>query len=75
MDSLIYVYLKGKVRTVYVRPQAEGLVFDSQSRQTYVVKTSIDSSTVNLSAAVVNARILGDDHYKRMPRVTVGVAR
>ena len=40
-----------------------------------VVKTKSDSSTVKRSAIDVGSRVLGDDHYKRMPRVTVGVAR
>ena len=37
------------------------------------VKTGSDSSTAKRSVRV--SRVLGDDHYKRMPRVTVGVAR
>ena len=38
-------------------------------------KTGSDSSTVKRSAIGVMSRVLGDDHYKWMPRVTVGVAR
>ena len=44
----------------------EGRVFESKPRQTLVVKTGSDSSI---------ARVLGDDHYKLMPRVIVSVAR
>ena len=57
-------------------PQAEGWVFESQPRQTLVVKIGSDSSTVKRSAlGLCLSRVLGDDHYKRMSRVTVGVAR
>ena len=73
--------------------QAEGWVFESQPRQTLVVKTGSDSSTAKRSAisvivtgsridwlgwdlrrisnisALTRPRVLGDDHYKRMPRV------
>ena len=38
-----------------------------------VVKTGSDSSTVKRSTKGVS--VLGDDHYKRMPRATVDVAR
>ena len=38
-------------------------------------KTGRDSSTAKSSAIGVMSRVLGDDHYKRMARVTVGVAR
>ena len=51
--------------------QAEGRVFES--RQTQVVGS--DSSTAKCLAIGVTARVLGDDHNERMPRVTVGVAR
>ena len=54
---------------------AEGWVFESQSRQTYVVKTGSDISTVKRSAIGGSHWVLGDDHYKRMLRVTVSVAR
>ena len=54
--------------------QAEGWMFESQPRQTLVVKTGSDSSTVKRSAIGVSIMVLGDDHHKRMPRVTVGVA-
>ena len=37
------------------------------------VKTGSDSSTAKRSVRV--SRVLGDYHYKRMPRVTVGEAR
>ena len=52
-------------------PQAVGWVFESQSRQNQIVKTGSESST----AKVGLSRVLGDDHYKEMFRVTVGVAR
>ena len=45
--------------------QAEGWVFKSQQWQTQVVKSVVKS--------VTGPQI--DDHYERMPRVTVGVAR
>ena len=51
--------------------RAEGLVFEFQPQETQVVKAGSDSSTAKRSAIGV----LGDDHYKGMPRVTVGVAR
>ena len=55
-------------------PQAEDWVFESQPRRTHVVKTGSDSSTDERSALGVSVTVLGDDHYKRIPRVTVGVA-
>ena len=54
-------------------PQAEGLVFESQPRQT--VKTCSDSFTAKPSAIGVSVKGSRGDHYKRMPNVTVGVAR
>ena len=39
------------------------------------LKTGSDSSTVKRSAIDMSVRVLGDDHYKRMPRVTIGVVR
>ena len=54
--------------------QAEGWVFESQLQPTLVVKTSSNSFTANCSAKGVSVTVLGDDHYKRMPRVTVVVA-
>ena len=51
--------------------QAEGLVFESQLRYTLVVKTGSDSSTAKCSVIGVSVTVLVDDHYKRMPRVTV----
>ena len=50
-------------------------MFESQPQQTEVVKTGSDSSTAKRSATGVVSRALGDDHNKRMSRVTVGVAR
>ena len=56
--------------------QAKGWEFESQTRQTEVIKTGSDSSTAKLSAlGVWVSRVLENNHYKRMPRVTVGVAR
>ena len=52
--------------------QAEGWLFESESRQTDVVNTGGDSSTDERLVWV--PRVLGDDHYKGTPRVTVGVA-
>ena len=56
-------------------PQAEGLVFESQPRQTQVVKTGSDSSIVKRSALGVSVTGPRRWNYKRMPRVTEGVAR
>ena len=53
---------------------AGGLLFESQLRQTKVVKIGSDSSTAKRSTLGVS-RVLGDDHYKQMPRVTVDVGR
>ena len=49
--------------------------FESQPRQTLVVKTGSNSSTAKRSAIGVN--VTGPERwpYKRMPSVTVGVAR
>ena len=46
-------------------PQAEVWVFESQQRQTYVVKTGSVSSTAKSSAIEWVSRVLGDEHYKR----------
>ena len=56
-------------------PQAKGWVFECQPRQTKVVETGSGSPTAKRSAIGVSVTGLGDDHYKRMPRVTVSVAR
>ena len=53
-------------------PQAEGWEFESKTRQTQVVKTGNDSTTAKRSVSGVS---VWDDHYKRMPLITVGVAR
>ena len=53
-------------------PQSEGWEFETLSLQTLVAKTGSDSSIAKCSA--LGVRVMGDDHYKRMPRVTVGVA-
>ena len=45
----------------------------SPVEQTYVVETGSDSSTAKRSASGVND--FGDDHYKGLTSVTVGVAR
>ena len=54
--------------------QAECWVFESQPRPTLVVKTSSNSFTPKRSAKGVSVTAQGDDHYKRLPRVTVVVA-
>ena len=51
----------------------EGWVFEFWSQQTQVVKTGRDSSTAKRSEQVCVSRVFGDDHYKRMSRVTVVV--
>ena len=51
-------------------PQTESWLFESQPRQTLVVKTGSYSSTGKCSAIRVSVSGLGDDHYKRIPRVT-----
>ena len=57
-----------------VAPQAEGWVFETQPQQTLVVKTGMSESfTAKRSALSVSPRVLGDDHYSPMSRVTVGV--
>ena len=56
-------------------PQAEGWVLESQPRQTQVVRTGCDSSTAKRSAIGVSVTCFGAEHYKRITRVTVGVAR
>ena len=50
-------------------------MFDPRSVQTKVYKTGSDSSTAKRSATSVSARVLRDDHYKGLARVTVGIAR
>ena len=54
-------------------PHAESWVFESQLRQTLVVNTVSDSSSAKLSAKGVS--VTGDNHYKWMPSITVGLAR
>ena len=49
--------------------QAEGLVFESQPRQTQGVEIGSDRSTAKRSATRVKVTG-GDDHYKIMTRVT-----
>ena len=56
-------------------PQADGWVFESEPEQTEVFQTGSESSTAKRSALGVSIKVLGEDHYKRMSRVTVGVAR
>ena len=64
--------------TIYLsRPQVEDGILESQPRQTLVVKTGIYSSTairLAISVSVMVSWVFGDDHYKRMPPFTVGVA-
>ena len=52
---------------------AEGWVFESQLRQTDVVKV-VTTILMNARQQVCVSRDLGNDHYKRMSRVTEGVA-
>ena len=54
---------------------AEGWVFESQPRQTLVVKTGMTVPLPNARQQVWVSRVLGDDHYKLVSHVTVGVAR
>ena len=56
-------------------PLAEGCVFESQPRQTKVVKTCRESSTARRSAIGVSVISPRDDHNERMPRVKVIVIR
>ena len=57
-------------------PQAEGSVFESQPRQTKVVKTGpVTAPLPNARQWVWVSRVLGKDHYKWMSRFTVDVAR
>ena len=44
--------------------------FESQLRQTLVETAALPKARQE----VYLSRVLGDDHYKRMPRVTEGVA-
>ena len=55
--------------------QAEDWVFESHLRKTFVVKAANESSTAKRSANMCVSQVLGDDHYKLMSHVTVGVAR
>ena len=55
--------------------QAKSWVFESPSRQTLVVKTGSDSSTVKRSTIGVSVTGPRRWPYKRMFRVTVDVAR
>ena len=48
-------------------------MFELQSRKTYVVKTGSDISTSK--RPVWLSEVLEDDHFKRMLRITTGVAR
>ena len=57
-----------------VASHSEGWVFEFKPQQTDIVKTGSDNSTSERSATGVSVTVLGDDHYKQMPRVTVGVA-
>ena len=58
-----------------VRPQAENWMFESLPRQTRVVKTGNESSTVKRSTISVSVIwVFEDDHYKRMPQVRICMA-
>ena len=48
-------------------PQNWSLVFESQPRQTLIVKTDSDSSTARRSAYVWVSWFFGDDHYNEYP--------
>ena len=37
--------------------------------------TAVTATRSATGASVLVSRVLGDDHYERIPRVTVGVAR
>ena len=52
---------------------AEGWVFESRLRQTYVVKKVVTASLLNVRQQVGVLLALGDDHNKRVSRVTVGL--
>ena len=52
-------------------PQAEGWISRIQAAK----DPESDSSTVNGQQKVRVSQVLVDDQYKRMPHVTVGVAR
>ena len=51
-------------------PQAEGKVFESQLKKQVVI-----SPLLKARQKVWVSWVLGDDHYKRIPLVTVGVTR
>ena len=56
--------------------QVEGWVFKSQPQQTKVVETGSDSCPLpNVFAIGIRCECPGDDHYRQMLHVTVGVAR
>ena len=55
--------------------KAEGWVFESQPRQTYVVKQVVTAPLLNAWQYLLVSRVFGDDHHKRIPRVSVRVAR
>ena len=56
-------------------PKAEVWVFESQPRQTQLAKTGSDSSTAKRSALWCECHTSSEMTYKRMPRVTEGMAR
>ena len=54
----------------------KGWMFESQSRQTQVIKKQVLTSLLfNALKQMLVSRVLGDDHFKWMSRVTVGVTR
>ena len=55
-------------------PQTRGWVFKSQQRQTKALKTGRDNSTSKRLGINLSVTGPGDDHFKRMPRITVKVA-
>ena len=55
-------------------PRAEGLGVRIPAVKELIGKIGNGSSTAKCSTIGMVSRVLGDDHNKRMPRVTVGVA-
>ena len=70
-DSVCHV--GGAVGRKAFATQAGCWDFEYQPRQTWVVKTGSDNSIVKRLAIVWVSRVVGDDYYKQMPRVTCRV--
>ena len=74
--TCIYLKTTKVAQLVRVLPShAEGRVFESKPRQTLVAKTGSDNSTSNARQQVRVSLVLGEDRYKGLARVTVGVVR